>query len=76
VAFNDKTLLDSKGLPHTDALHIVERIRRMDHDTLQDEITIEDPKAYTRPWTAQKSFLLKPDWEIQEYVCAENNTYH
>jgi hypothetical protein len=48
----------------------------VDHDTLPDEITIEDPKAYTRPWTAQKSFILKPDWEIQEYVCAENNTYH
>jgi hypothetical protein len=32
-----------------------------------------DPKAYTKPWTAQKFFKLKPDWQIQEYVCAENN---
>jgi len=76
LGFNDKTWLDSRGLPHTDALHVVERIRRVDHDTLQDEITIEDSKAYTRAWTAQKFYILKPDWEIQEYVCAENNTYH
>jgi hypothetical protein len=73
VGFNDKTWLDPKGLPHSDALHVVERIRRVDHDTLQDDYTIDDPKAYTKTWTAQKIFKLKPDWQIQEYVCAENN---
>jgi hypothetical protein len=54
-------------------MHVTERIRRMDHDTLVDEYTIDDPKAYKKPWTAQKTFKLKPDWQIQEYVCAENN---
>ena len=73
IGFNDKTWLDPMGLPHSDAMHVIERLRRMDHDTLVDEYTIEDPKAYTKPWTAQKTFKLKPDWQIQEYVFAENN---
>ena len=76
LAFNDKTWLDSKGLPHTDALHGVGRIRRVARNTVQDEITIEDSKAYTSPWTAQKFSILKPKRGIQEYACAENNTYH
>lgn len=73
TGFNDKTWLDPMGLPHSDALHVVERIRRVNHDTLVDDYTIDDPKAYTKPWTAQKTFVLKLDWRIQEYVCAENN---
>ena len=74
VGFNDKTWLDPMGLPHSDAMHVVERMRRVDHDTLEDQYTIDDPKAYTKPWTATRIFKLKPDWQIQEYVCAENNT--
>jgi len=73
IGFNDKTWLDPMGLPHSDALHVVERFRRVDHDTLQVDYTIDDPKAYTKTWTAQRIFKLKPDWEIKEYVCAENN---
>jgi hypothetical protein len=73
VGFNDKTWLDPMGLPHSDAMHVVEHIRRVDHDTLVDEYTIDDPKAYTKSWTTQRTFKLKPDWQIQEYVCAENN---
>ena len=74
VGFNDKTWLDPMGLPHSDAMHVIERLRRVDHDTLVDEYTIDDPKAYTKSWTTRKTFVLKPDWQIQEYVCAENNT--
>jgi hypothetical protein len=73
IGFNDKTWLDPMGLPHSEAMHVVEHIRRVDHDTLVDEYTIDDPKAYTKTWTAQKTFKLKPDWQIQEYVCTENN---
>lgn len=73
VGFNDKTWLDPMGLPHSDALHVTERLRRVDHDTLVDEYTIDDPKAYTKPWKAQRLFKLKPDWQIKEYVCTENN---
>jgi hypothetical protein len=73
IGFNDKTWLDPMGLPHSDQMHVVEHLRRVDHDTLVDEYTIDDPKAYTKPWTAQKVFKLKPDWQIKEYVCTENN---
>jgi hypothetical protein len=74
VGFNDITWLDHAGLPHTDALHVVERIRRADHNTLVDDFTIEDPKAYTKAWTASQTYHLKPGWEIAEYVC-DNNKY-
>jgi len=75
IGFNDKTWLDGGGIPHTEALHVVERIRRIDHDTLVDEFTIDDPKAYTKPIAARQAYKLKPDWEIHEYVCEENNKY-
>jgi hypothetical protein len=76
IGFNDKTWVDMDGgLPHSDAMHVIERIRRVDHDTLVDDMTIEDPKAYTKPITAQQVYKLKPGWEIQEYVCEENNKY-
>jgi hypothetical protein len=74
IGFNDKTWLDPMGLPHTEALHVTERLRRVDHDTLEDQYTIDDPKTYTKPWTATRTFKLKPDWQIKEYVCNENNT--
>jgi len=74
VGFNDKTWLDPMGLPHSEAMHVTERLRRVSHDTLVDEYTIDDPKAYTKSWTAQRTFILKPDWQIKEYVCTENNT--
>jgi hypothetical protein len=67
IGFNDKTWLDRAGHPHSDALHVTERMRRVNHDTLSDEITIEDPKAYSKPWTAQIGFQLQSgltlDWE-------------
>jgi hypothetical protein len=74
VGFNDKTWLDPMGLPHSDALHVVERMRRVDHDTLKDTYTIDDPKTYSKPWTAMRTFKLHSDWQIKEYVCTENNT--
>jgi hypothetical protein len=75
IGFNDKTWLDAVGLPHSDAMHVIERIRRTDHDTLVDDVTIDDSKAYTKPFTIQQVYKLKAGWEIQEYVCEENNKY-
>jgi hypothetical protein len=75
IGLNDKTWLDAVGLPHSEKLHVTERIHRVDHDTLVDDITIEDPVAYTKPFTAQQVYKLKPSWEVQEYVCTENNKY-
>ncbi|MGA7796502.1 MAG: hypothetical protein WCA19_26035 [Candidatus Acidiferrales bacterium] len=75
VNFNDKTWLDRMGHPHSDALHVVERIRRVDHDHLVDDITIEDPKAYTKPWTAHLPFVLKPKWTLAEQFCEDEESF-
>jgi hypothetical protein len=72
IGFNDKTWLDQVGHPHSDALHIIERIHRTAPDMLQIDFTFDDPKAYTKPWTGTKQFKLRPDWQISEYVCEEN----
>jgi hypothetical protein len=58
VGFNDKTWIDQVGHPHSDALHLIERFRRADHDTLEVSVTFEDPKAYTKPFTGKKVFKL------------------
>jgi len=71
VGFNDKTWLDALGHPNSDALHLVERIRRISHEAMIDDMTIDDPKAYTKPWTAHTVFELKPDWNLAEYVCED-----
>ncbi len=75
TGFKNGTWIDNTGLPHSDALHVVERLRRVSHDVLQLDITIDDPKTYTKPWSAQRVFDLKPGWEIGEQICEENNTY-
>lgn len=66
---NEKTWIDTLGHPHSNALHLVERIRRVNHDTLEIEFTFDDPKTYTRPWTGKKVFQLEPlGFEIKEDV--------
>ena len=75
IGFNDKTWIDGTKHPHSDALHVVERIQRVGHEVLKVDITIDDPKTYAKPWMAQRIFDLKPGWEISEQVCEENNTY-
>jgi len=73
AGLNDKTWLDQVGHPHSDALHVVERIRRVDRDTLQDDVTIDDPKAYEKSWTGRQVFKLRPTWHLLEYVCAADH---
>src|SRR5712664_1051913 len=69
---DDKTWIDTLGHPHSDALHLVERYRRVNHDTLEIEFTFEDPKAYTRPWTGKKAYQLQPPtYELKEDVICE-----
>lgn len=75
VNFNDKTWIDRVGHPHSEALHLVERIRRTDHGHLTDDITIEDPKAYTKPWTAHLDFVLKPTWTLGEQFCEDEHSF-
>jgi hypothetical protein len=73
--FNDKTWLDRIGHPHSADLHLVERFRRVNHDKLQIELTIEDPKVYTKPWTAHLFYSLQPGWSLLEQFCEDNDTF-
>ncbi|HEY4031503.1 MAG TPA: hypothetical protein VGM25_14235 [Caulobacteraceae bacterium] len=65
--------LDSGGLEHSDALKLHERIRRASPDTLDDQITMTDPKVFTKPWTVTRQYKLHKDWEIKEFTCEEND---
>jgi len=73
VGFNDKTWLNGQGVPHSDKLHVTERYTRPDLGHVNVEITLDDPGALTAPHTFTRVFLLRPDWELLEYVCNEFN---
>ena len=68
VGIREDLLFDYSFAPHSDALHIIERIRRVG-DTLEDQMTLEDPKAFTRPWQIKRTYRLQPTWDLKEYVC-------
>jgi hypothetical protein len=71
--FNGKTNLDTVGHPHSDQMHVTERYTRADDKHITYEVIINDPKTYTRTWKNTRTFTLRPDWEIMEYSCEENN---
>ena len=72
--FNVRFWFDFKGHPHTERLHILERYTRTSASTLVNEITIDDPGAYARPFTVRfTAELAPPGDELMEYICAENN---
>jgi hypothetical protein len=76
IGFNDKTWLDRMGHPHSEDMHLVERFRRVDPNTLKINLTIEDPKAYTKPWTSELTFQFRKDWNITELICEDNATFN
>jgi hypothetical protein len=73
VGFNDKFWFDFRGHPHTEQLHTIERYTRKDFGTLVNEVTIDDPGAYSKPFTLKFNATLMPKGEILEYICQENN---
>jgi hypothetical protein len=75
VGFNEGTWIDMGGKPHTDLLHLVERLTRTDLYTLHYEATIDDSGAYTAPWKVRFDVAWDPNGEIQEYICQENNLW-
>lgn len=69
IGYNDKTWLDNVGHPHSDALHTVERLRRVNNDSLELALTIEDPKAYTQSFTSKRTFKLS-SFPMGETLCS------
>ncbi|MGI9259937.1 MAG: DUF6152 family protein [Gammaproteobacteria bacterium] len=74
VNFNDRTWVDRRGLPHSEDLRVVERIRRDGDNGLTIDITVDDPVAYTEPWSARRIFS-RADWRIEENVCSDNQSF-
>jgi hypothetical protein len=67
--FNDKSWLDDTGLPHTEALHTIERFQRRDFGHMDVEITIDDPQSYTKQWSFPLHYQFFADTELMEDVC-------
>ena len=74
IGYNDKFWFDSRGTPHTEQLHTIERWTRPNYGTLVDEFTLDDPGALSKPvqlkFTAK---LMRPDLDLMEFICNENN---
>ena len=74
--FRDDGWLDVNGAPLTSEGKLIERFRRPNVGTLEIDVTIDDPKAYTKPWTVRVNQRLIPDGELIEFVCNENNQFN
>ncbi len=72
AGFRDMGWLDVEGSPLTEGAHVTERYRRPDFGHLDIEVTIDDPKAYTKPWTVSVHQHIMPDTELIEFVCQED----
>jgi hypothetical protein len=75
VGYNEATWLDQWGHPHTNQLHVTEKITRPNKNTLHYEATIDDPGAYTRPWIIAWDIPWAAKQELHEYICQENNIW-
>lgn len=73
VGFNERFWISREGPPHTEQLHLIERFTRIDSDNLRYEATIDDPGAYTKPWSGGWMIPWGPNAELYEFICQENN---
>ena len=73
TSFNDQTWFDRAGNFHSDSLHVVERYTPLSHDALQYEVTIEDPKVFSRPWKMSMPLYrrLEKNAQLLEFKCVE-----
>jgi hypothetical protein len=72
TGFRDGLWADYNGSPMTDAAKMTERFRRVNFGRLEIEVTVDDPKAYTKPWTVTVKQTIVLDNEMIEFICAEN----
>ena len=72
AGLRDGQWLDRNGSPLTDAAQVTERFHRIDYGRMDIEVAVNDPKAYTRPWTVTLHQVLAPDTDLIDYICLEN----
>jgi hypothetical protein len=75
TGYNEATWLDQWGHPHTSQLHLIEKITRPNKNTMHYEATVDDPGAYTRPWTIAWDISWASRQELSEYICQSNNIW-
>jgi hypothetical protein len=73
TGFRDDVWLDVNGSPLTNTGKLTERFRRVNYGSLEIEVTVEDPKAYTKPFTVKVNQRIMPDTELIEFICTEND---
>lgn len=73
VGMNERAWMNRDGIPHTDRLHLIERLSRLDYNTLKYEVTIDDPGAFTAPWNSGFNLTWSEGTEMWEYICQDNN---
>src|SRR5262245_61112747 len=76
TGFLDGGWLDVRGSPLTEAAKVTERFRRLNYGNLEIEITVDDPKAYTKPWTVRINQRIMPDAELIEFICQDRDATH
>ena len=77
VGYNDKFWMDSRGTPHTEQMHTIERWTRINYGTMTNDFTLDDPGAFSRPVQLQVrgARRCRPGRELMEFICTENNQY-
>ncbi len=76
VGFNERVWIDNLGMPTTEQLHMIERFTRTDFSTIKYEVMVEDPGAYTAPFTGSMNLVWEAGTELFEYVCQQANYAH
>lgn len=76
VGFNEDFWFERRGLPHTESLHLIERLTRTSKDTMQYRVTVDDPQAYTKAYTGGFDLRFRGDNELFEYMCQQANYAH
>jgi hypothetical protein len=74
--FKDGIWLDVQGTPLTEAATVIEKFRRVNYGTLEIDITIDDPKAYTKPWTVRVNQRVMLNTDLIEFICEERDAKH
>jgi hypothetical protein len=73
VGFNEKFWLDRLGTPHTEKMRVTEKFTRTSMTQMRHEYTVDDPMTYTAPWTAASNMSFRPEEELFEFICQDNN---
>jgi hypothetical protein len=73
VQTRDDIVIDQTRLPQSLSMHMTERFREPQPGILEDEITVDDPKVYEKPWSMTKRYRYRPELNLEEYVCEDNN---